>query len=96
MMMNLKQLSGKKLYKKLENAQSTVKVIDSVEENGFKLQQRTVTTNGLNLKVNRMHFVRETDNKIENLSIETEEGYINGERTFYFDTAVYEWHYTGD
>lgn len=87
---------GKRLYNKLANAQSTVRVIDSAEDSGFKLEQRAVTKDSLGFKTNRMTFAREKDNRIENLSINTREGYLNGERVFYLDSAAYEWHYAGD
>lgn len=87
---------GKRLYNKLVNAQSTVRVIDSAEDSGFKLGQRAVIQDGTGLRVNRMNFAREKDNRIENLSIKTREGYLNGEKVFYLESAAYEWHYIGD
>lgn len=89
-----KQAVGNRLYKKLENAQSTQAVVSALESSGFKRQTQGVS--GLNNERRDIYFVREQNEIIEGIAVTTRTRWENGERFFWFDSASYSWHKLGD
>lgn len=89
-----KQAVGNRLYKKLENAQSTQAVVSALESSGFKRQTQGVS--GRNNERRDIFFVREQNEIIEGIAVTTRTRWENGERLFWLDSASYSWHKLGD